>query len=422
VTSRIPGLYRHPPEERLRRVAEASGVDATALQALATHLEVRDADSLIENVVGTLDLPLGVATNFVVNGREVLVPMAVEETSVVAAASHAAKMTLPRGGFTAKATEPLMIAQVYLLAVPDLAAAERAIQARRGALLESANEAAGSLVRRGGGARGIETARVTLPEGKGLALRVHVLVDVRDAMGANAANGVAEALAPLLEEITGGTALLRILSNLADHRRVHVEAVFDRDALGGAETVQKIVSAWMIADSDPYRAATHNKGIMNGIDAVAIATGNDWRAVEAGAHAFAARNGTYASLSRFSVTFDGDLHGVLDLPLALGTVGGVTKAHPTANAALRLMGVKTAQELAEVAAAVGLAQNVAALRALVSEGIQEGHMRLHATNLAILAGVPRERVREVAERLIAEGNVRMSRAEEIWAALQSGSP
>lgn len=415
-TSRIPGLYRHPPKERLAKVAEAAGLAPSALEGLAGHLSLAEADPLIENLVGTFDLPLGIATNFVVNGRSVLVPMAVEESSVVAAASHAAKMTLPRGGFVARASEPVMIAQIYLSGLADPASAQAKVDSHREALLLAAEEASGSLKRRGGGPRGIETRVVETARGD--VLRVHVLVDVRDAMGANAVNTVAEALAPLVAELTGGKPLLRILSNLADRRLARAEATFDRDALGGAQVVESILDAWAVADADPHRAATHNKGILNGIDPVVIATGNDWRAVEAGAHAWAARDGRYRSLTRFERTFEGDLKGILELPLALGVVGGVTRAHPASEAALRLLGVKTSGELAEVACAVGLAQNVAALRALVSEGIQQGHMRLHARNLAILAGVPRERIDEVAERMIREGNVRMSRAGEIWAEIK----
>lgn len=410
-TSRLPGLYRHSPKERLEQVAEAAGLAPAALAGLTGHLALPEADPLIENVVGTFDLPLGIATNFLVNGRAVLVPMAVEESSVVAAASHAAKMTLPKGGFRVKAADPVMIAQVYLRGVPDPAAAVRRVAERERELLAAATEASGSLTRRGGGPRAVEASVVETTRGP--ALRVHILVDVRDAMGANAVNSVAEALAPLLAELTGGRPLLRILSNLADRRLVHAEATFDKDALGGAAVVDRILDAWAVAEADPHRAATHNKGILNGIDPVVVATGNDWRAVEAGAHAWAARDGRYASLTRFEKTFDGDLKGTLELPLALGIVGGVTRAHPAAAAGLRLLGVKSAGELAEIVAAVGLAQNVAALRALVAEGIQEGHMRLHARNLAILAGAPRERVDEIAERMIREGVVRMSRAEEI---------
>ncbi|MHB8585916.1 MAG: hydroxymethylglutaryl-CoA reductase, degradative [Thermoplasmatota archaeon] len=419
MTSRLPGLYRFPPDERMRRIAEAVGMEASQLAGLQRHLDLRDADSLVENVVGTLDLPLGIATNFVVNGREVLVPMAIEESSVVAAASHAAKMTLPKGGFRVKSTEPVMIGQIYLTGVPDLAKARSRIDAKKEALMEAAREASGSLVRRGGGPQALEVATIATEQGP--VLRIHALVDVRDAMGANIVNSVAEALAPLLAELTGGHALLRILSNLSDHRMVRAEATFDRDALGGEETVRRIMEAVAIADADPYRAATHNKGVMNGVDAVVLATGNDWRAIEAGVHAYAARDGRYRSLTSFTKTFDGDLEGVLEIPLALGIVGGLTKAHPTAAASLRLMGVTTAPDLCAITAAVGLAQNVAALRALVTEGIQQGHMRLHATNLAILAGVPRERVREVADQMVAEGNVRMSRAEEIWRAARRES-
>ncbi|HVL47154.1 MAG TPA: hydroxymethylglutaryl-CoA reductase, degradative [Candidatus Thermoplasmatota archaeon] len=410
-TSRLPGFFKLPPAERAAVVARETGLTKSDLALLAEGPDRERLDPLVENVVGLHPLPFGVATNFTVNGRDRLVPMVVEESSVVAAASHAAKMTRPHGGFKAKAGGA-MVSQIALKNVPNAAAARALVAARTTELLAVANAAQPGLARRGGGARFIEVRRVTTE--RGTLVVVHLHVDTVDAMGANAVNTMAEALAPVLEEMTGGTSLMRILTNLADQRLATAEAVFDKDELGGPDVVERILDAAAFADADPYRATTHNKGIMNGIDAVVVATGNDWRAVEAGAHAYAARFGRYRSLSTFSATPEGHLRGRLTLPMALGIVGGATKAHPTAGLALKILGVESANELAEVAASVGLAQNVAAMRALVSEGIQKGHMRLHAKNFALMAGVPAERLEEVAERLVAEGDVKLSRAEAIW--------
>lgn len=415
VNSRLPGFHKLTAEERRAVLARETKLTVDELAAFERPLPREVRDQLVENVVGGFTLPVGVATNFLVNGRDVLVPMAVEESSVVAAASHGAKMARDLGGFTARASDPIMVAQVQLVDVPDFRIAQRNVYAVAERIAAAANEAAAGLAKRGGGYRGFKLRTLDTSEGK--CLIVHLLVDVRDAMGANAVNTVAEAVAPVLAEVTGGRPLLRILTNLADERTVSVSATFD---VGGADVARDVVRAWAFADADPYRAATHNKGIMNGIDAVAIATGNDWRAVEAGAHAWAARTGRYRSLSTFSVTAEGQLLGHLELPLALGIVGGVTRAHPAAQASLKLLGVKSAQELAEVAASVGLAQNVGALRALVAEGIQKGHMRLHAANLALQAGVPAERAEEVARRMLDEGGEPSARrAAEIWQRLRA---
>ena len=414
MNSRLPGFHKLTAEERRAVLARETGLALDELAAFERPLAREVRDQLVENVVGGFTLPLGVATNFVVNGRDVLVPMAVEESSVVAAASHGAKMARELGGFTARATEPVMVAQVQLVDVPDFPIAQRNVYAVADGLAARANEAAAGLQKRGGGYRGFKLRTVDTSEGK--CLVVHLLVDVRDAMGANAVNSVAEAVAPLLAEVTGGRPLLRILTNLADERTVSVTATFD---VGGQDVAKDVVRAWAFADADVYRAATHNKGIMNGIDAVVMATGNDWRAVEAGAHAWAARTGRYRSLSTFTLTPEGHVRGQLSLPLALGIVGGVTRAHPAAQASLKLLGVKTAQELAEVVAAVGLAQNVSALRALAAEGIQRGHMRLHAANLAMQAGVPPERAQEVARRMLEEGGEPSARrAAETWRRMQ----
>jgi hydroxymethylglutaryl-CoA reductase len=417
-SSRIPGFHSKPRAERLRLAAEFAGLAPEDVQALEQGIALAQAEPLIENVVALHGLPMGIATNFTINRRDVLVPMCVEESSVVAAASHAAKMARPHGGFTAQASAPVMIGQVQLLDVPDVAKAEAALRGALPRLQALANDPRSSMVQRGGGLQGLETRR--LDTERGPMLVVHLLIDVRDAMGANAVNGMAEGLAPVLAELAGGRANLRILSNLADKRLVKARAVFDKDELGGPRVVENMLDAWAFADADPYRAATHNKGIMNGLDAVVVATGNDWRAVEAGAHAYAARTGRYRSLSRFRKTPEGHLEGELELPLALGTVGGVTKVHPTAKAALALLGNPGAQALAEVAASVGLAQNAAALRALSDEGIQKGHMALHATNIALMAGAKGDEVERVAQALVREGHVRLARAEAVLRELRGG--
>lgn len=418
VTSRLPGFHKLRPDERRALVAQHTGVAIEDLALLEAPVPAATLGHFVENVVGHLALPMGIATNFVVNGQDVLVPMAVEESSVVAAASHGAKLARDTGGFTAVAAEPIMIAQVQLVDVPDMIVAQRNVWAQSDAIAQAARRATGSLEKRGGGYRGLKLRPLDTAAGK--CLVVHLHVDVRDAMGANAVNSVAEAVAPVLAEATGGRALLRILSNLADERVVKARAVFPKDALGGAAIVDDIIRAWAFADADPYRAATHNKGIMNGVDAVVVATGNDWRATEAGAHAYAARTGRYRSLTTYTRTENGDLVGEIALPLALGIVGGITHAHPAARAALRVLGVKSSQELACIAASVGLAQNLSALRALAAEGIQHGHMRLHAHNLALAAGVPEARVDEVVVRMLAEsGTPSVRRAAAIWEKLSS---
>jgi hydroxymethylglutaryl-CoA reductase len=387
-TSQLPGFHRQGLDERLATLAALAGLteqEQAVLQG-AAGLDRRVADHMIENVVGVYGLPLGIATNFLINGRDVLVPMAVEEPSVVAGASYAAKLVRAGGGFRTSSTPAHMIGQIQVLDVPDPHAARSDLLAQQAELLALADRSDPVLVRLGGGARGLEV-RVIEASPVGPQLVVHLIFDTRDAMGANAVNTACEALAPRMETITGGRAVLRILSNLADRRLVRARCtvpaaslttVVDAHTLTGEEVVGRIVEACALAAVDPYRAATHNKGIMNGVDSVVIATGNDWRAVEAGAHAYAARGGRYSSLSRWERTRDGDLAGTLEMPLAVGTVGGTARTHPLPAVALKLMGVQRAAELAEVIAAVGLAQNLAALRALATEGIQRGHMRLHA--------------------------------------------
>jgi len=425
-SSRIAGLYRLDPSERIARVAEAAGLSAEALAALSGQngLTLEQADRMIENVVAVHGLPLGIATNLQVNGRDVLIPMAIEEPSVVAGLSFAAKLAREGGGFEAESDPPRMIGQIQILDVPSLADARERILAAKAALLELANARDPVLVRLGGGAQDLQV-RLLNETTVGPMLVVHLVHDVRDAMGANAVNTACEAIAPELERLSRGRVGLRILSNLADQRlaraRCRVPATsLAMEGLRPAEGVQRILEAHAFAEADPYRATTHNKGIMNGIDAVALATGNDWRAIEAGAHAYAARDGRYRPLSHWRRDEQGDLVGSIELPLAAGTIGGATRVHPTTKLALALLGVQTSQELAQVMAAAGLAQNLAALRALAMEGIQRGHMRLHARQVAMAAGANGEMVDQVAERMVREGVVRSDRAVEILKELQHG--
>ncbi|MFC7619468.1 hydroxymethylglutaryl-CoA reductase, degradative [Microlunatus sp. GCM10028923] len=419
VNSRLPRLRDTDPAGRRRLIAEHAGLDAETLQVFdPSHgLELKQADHLIENVIGVLGVPVGVATNLTVNGRDYLVPMATEEPSVVAAASNAARMARGLGGFHTSDTGAVMIAQLQIVEVPDPEAGRLRVLEARDELLALANEQDPVLAGLGGGAR--ELSVRTLPTRAGDQVIMHLHVDVRDAMGANAVNTMAEALAPRVAELAGGRSLLRILSNKADRRLTRVRARFDADLLGGAEVVRDIVLAGAFAEADPYRAATHNKGIMNGVSAVVLATGNDTRAVESGAHAHAARDGHYTALSRFETGPDGHLVGTLELPLAVGLVGGATRAHPVAQAAVRLLGVESAAELAGVIAAVGLAQNLAALRALAAEGIQRGHMTLHARTLAASAGATADEIGPVAARIVADRRIRAEYAEQVLAELRA---
>ncbi|WP_432542885.1 hydroxymethylglutaryl-CoA reductase, degradative [Kineococcus sp. SYSU DK002] len=418
MTSRIPGLRDLSPGERRVAVARAAGLADGALDVLdpAAGLPVEAADHMVENVVGVLGVPVGVATNVVVDGVERLVPMATEEPSVVAAASNAARMARGAGGFRTSTTGPVMIAQIQLVGAVDPEAARARVLEAREELLAAADACDPVLVRFGGGARDVQVR--CLPTDAGVQVVVHLLVDVRDAMGANAVNTMAEALAPRVGEIAGARPLLRILSNKADQRLTRARAVFDAGMLGGPQVVADIVQAAAFAAADPYRAATHNKGIMNGITAVVLATGNDTRAVEAGCHSHAARDGRYTALSRFEVDTDGNLVGTLEVPLAVGLVGGATRAHPVARAAVGLLGVRTSGELAAVVASVGLAQNLAALRALAAEGIQRGHMTLHARTVAASAGATPAEVGAVAARIVAERAISVERAGEVLAELR----
>jgi len=418
-TSRLPDFYKMGAKERVDVMARWAGLTAEESAVLAGRegLSVSQAEHMIENVVGVHGLPLGIAANFLINGRDYLIPMAIEEPSVVAGASFAARLVRAGGGFIATSTPPEMIAQIQVLDLVDPWAARFDLLAAKSRLLELANQTDPVVVGLGGGARDLEV-RVIEDSPVGPMVVVHLIFDCRDAMGANTVNTAAEALAPVVEEITGGRVVLRILSNLADRRLARAKATIPAEALAfgefaGETVVERIVEAYALAAVDPYRAATHNKGIMNGIDAVVIACGNDWRAIEAGAHSYAARSGRYTALSTWAKDAAGNLVGTLELPLAVGIVGGASRVHPTARVALKILGVKTANELAEVIAAVGLAQNLAAIRALATEGIQRGHMELHARQVAIAAGAEGELVEQVATQLVAERRIRLDRAQEI---------
>lgn len=423
-SSRIENMRNLSPAERLEQVALAAQLDEKTRSVLAAPdaLPVLRANGMIENVIGTFQLPLGVATNFLINGQDYLVPMAVEEPSVVAAASYMARIVRGCGGFHTSSTAPIMRAQVQVLATSDPYGARLAILAARDEIISAANSKDAVLVKFGGGCRDIEV-HVFPSTSRGPMVVLHLLVDVRDAMGANTVNTMAEAVSPIIERITGGEVRLRILSNLADLRLARARIEVTEEALAtkefsGRRMMEGIVDAYEFAAIDPYRAATHNKGIMNGVDPVVVATGNDWRAIEAGAHAYAARSGRYTSLSTWEISNKGTLVGTIEMPMALGLVGGATKTHPAAQAALQILNVETAVELAEVTVAVGLAQNMAALRALATEGIQRGHMALHARNIAIGAGASGEEIDEVARRLANDHDVRSARAEEILAEMR----
>ena len=422
-TSRIPGFYKRPLTERAAVVAQWANLTPQEQAVLLgmSGLNVQQADHMIENAVGIYALPMGVATNFLLNGEDYLVPMVIEEPSVVAAVSNAARLFRAGGGFTTSSDDPIMIGQIQVMDVPDLYVAAGAIMAQRRTLLAEADKVGGSIVRRGGGARDLQV-RPFPQTPVGPMLVVHLLYDCRDAMGANAINTALEHIAPMIEEITGGRVNLRILSNLSDQRKARAQGMIPAEelateALDGASVARVIVEAGVFAEVDPYRATTHNKGIMNGIDAVVIATGNDWRAIEAGAHAYAARDGAYTSLTQWWQDEQGNLHGVIELPLAVGIVGGATRVHPTAQIALKILGVHSAQRLAEIIAAVGLAQNLAAMKALATEGIQRGHMSLHARQIAIAAGASGELITRVVQTMIEEGNIRLERAKALVAEL-----
>jgi len=425
--SRLPQFRSLTPAQRRDFLIDACGLGAEdrALLDAPGALPLPLADGMIENVFGTFELPMGVAGNFRINGRDVLIPMAVEEPSIVAAASYMAKLAREDGGFQTSSTLPLMRAQVQVVGITDPYGARIAVLQARDRIIERANGRDKVLIQLGGGCKDIEV-HVFPDSPRGAMIVMHLIVDVRDAMGANTVNTMAESVAPLLEEITGGSVRLRILSNLADLRLARARVRLTAQTLAtkersGEEIIEGILDAYTFAAIDPYRAATHNKGIMNGIDPVIVATGNDWRAVEAGAHAYASRGGLYTSLTRWEKDNSGALVGTIELPMPVGLVGGATKTHPLARLALRMMDVKSAQELGEIAAAVGLAQNLGALRALATEGIQRGHMALHARNIALVAGATGDEVEAVAKRLAAEHDVRTDRALEVLQELRAGA-
>ncbi len=422
--SRLAGFYKLSIQERLAQVASAADLTPDEISAWQTGgIEMDAAAHMIENVIGLHTLPLGVGLNFQINGRDVLVPMVIEEPSVVAGASFMAKLARTSGGFQTTSSEPLMIGQMQIINIINLQEAAFKIYEHKSELLSAADEIDPVLKKFGGGARDMEV-RLIEDSPIGGFIVVHLIYDVRDAMGANAVNTACERLAPQLETITGGKVHLRILSNLADRRITRARCTIPVkelafDDFSGEAVRDGIIAAYAFASVDPYRAATHNKGIMNGVDAVVIATGNDWRAIEAGAHAYAARSGKYTSLSTWGKNPQGDLVGTLEMPMAVGIIGGATKVHPAARAALKLMGIKTASELAEIIVSVGLAQNMAALRALATEGIQRGHMSLHARQVAIAAGASGDMIEKIAARMVAEKVVRIDRAEEFLKNLQS---
>jgi hydroxymethylglutaryl-CoA reductase len=415
--SSISGFYKLTPKERLALVKEFAGLsdEECALLQNTGSLPLDMADRMIENVIGAFPLPLGIGVNFLINGKDYLVPMAIEEPSVVAAASYAAKMVREGGGFHTSSTAPVMIGQIQVVDLADPDAAKQRVLAAKAEILKKANEQDPVLASVGGGAKDLDAKIIQTTQGPMLIVELHV--DCRDAMGANAVNTMAEAVAPLIEQITGGRVYLRIISNLATKRLARAQCTIPKDAVGGPEVVDGIVNASAFAAADPYRAATHNKGAMNGIIAVVLATGNDHRAIEAGAHAYAALNGKYTSLSKWEKTKNGDLKGFIELPMAVGLIGGAVRTHPIAKIAVKILGVKSANEFAEVLAAVGLAQNLAALRALAHEGIQRGHMSLHARNIAVSAGASGDLINVVAERMVKERKIRMDRAKELLAEL-----
>jgi len=412
-SSLVSGFYKLSPEERLMFVKEFAGLsdEECALLRNTGSLNLDLADRMIENVIGAIPIPLGIGINFQINKRDYLVPMAIDEPSVVAAASFAAKMARQGGGFYTSSTPPIMIGQIQAVDIRDPYAARMQVIQAKEEILKKANDQDPMLVSVGGGAKDLDTRVIHTTQGPMLITELHV--DCRDAMGANAVNTMAEAVAPIIERVTGGRVYLRIISNLATKRLARAWCTALKEAVGGEEVVDGIVNACAFAASDPYRAATHNKGILNGIIAVVIATCNDHRAIEAGAHAYAARNGCYTTLSTWEKNENGDLVGSIELPMAVGLIGGAVRTHPIAKIALKILGVRTANEFAEVLAAVGLAQNLGALRALAHEGIQRGHMSLHARNIAVAAGATGELIDLVAEKMVEERKIRMDRAKDL---------
>ena len=412
-SSRISGFYNKSINERINLIAERIGLSSEEVTILEEGggLSITAADQMCENVLTTIAYPFSVAVNFRINGKDYFIPMAGEEPSVVAAASNMARLMRDGNGIKTNSSDPVMIGQIQLLDVPDLEKAENSVNVHKDELLDLANQQDPVLVRFGGGAKDIEAKIIDTDVGN--MLIVHLLVDCRDAMGANAVNTMCETISSRISGLTGGRPLLRIISNLADRRTARAECIVKKEEIGGEEAVDKIVAAWAFADADPYRAATHNKGIMNGVIAVSLALAQDHRAIEAGAHAYAALNGRYRALSKWSKDENGNLVGMVEMPMAVGLVGGATRTHPMAQIARKILRVENSSELSEVMVAVGLAQNLGALRALTQEGIQAGHMKLHARNLAIMAGASDEVIEKVVEKLIESGQIGFQRAKEI---------
>ncbi len=413
INSKISGFYKLPIEERQKIIADQLRLNEDELDLLKKYgyFKPEQLDTMIENVIGSYQLPLGIACNFKINGNDYLIPMVIEEPSVVAAASNAARIARKHGGFQSDKVKSVMISQIQITNLEKMDEAEKKILSNKQKILEIANQQDPLLIKLGGGAIDIEIRKFNTNFGN--MLIVHLLVDVLDAMGANVVNTMAEALTCYLEDLTNGKILLRIVSNLATHRLARSTATFDKELLGGDEVVDAILNAYEFARVDPYRAATHNKGIMNGIIALTLATGNDTRAIESGAHAYASLKGQYSPLTIYHKDENGNLVGEIELPLALGIIGGMTKIHPMAKLALKILNTRDTEELCQVTAALGLAQNLAALRALASEGIQKGHMALHSRNIAKLAGVPDHLVEEVANILVKDKKIRIDYAKEI---------
>ena len=420
--SRLKGFYKLTVDERRQLIAQSSNLSPEQITALANNGELDDnaANRMIENVIGTMSLPVGIATNFIIDKKQYVIPFCLEESSVVAAASNMAKRCHAHGGFTSTNDGPMMIAQIQLLDIDNHQDAEQGVLENKDALMNLANSLPSTMIRLGGGCKDISTRSIETLSGK--MFIVHIHVDCRDAMGANAVNTMAELLAPELEQITKGRALLRILSNLATERLARVKATFTPEEISntgdredGINIISGILEAYHFAVADPYRAATHNKGVMNGISAVAVACGQDWRAIEAGCHAYVAYSqGKYGSMTRWELDSDGNLVGSIETPMAVGIVGGASKVHPVARTNLEILGVESAQELASVMAAAGLAQNLGALRALATSGIQKGHMRLHARNMAVSAGAEGNEIEDVAKLLIDhEGPITQTKVTEI---------
>ena len=418
--SDISGFYKLSIDQRQKLLSKLVNLNPEDLEILKElgYFTPTQIDTLIENVVGSYQLPLGLAFNFRINGKDYIIPMVIEEPSVVAAASNAAKMARKHGGFHSEDVPPIMISQIQITKLKDIEAAKDILEAKKQELLKIANDQDPLLNRLGGGAQNIEIHEIQTNKGKMIIL--HLLVNVLDAMGANVVNTMAEAISPYIEEISGGKVYLRIVSNLATHRVARSKATFDKEMLGGEEVVEGIMNAYEFALADPYRATTHNKGIMNGVVALTLATGNDTRAIESGAHAYASLSGRYSPLTKFDVDSQGNLIGEIEIPLALGIIGGMTKIHPMARLALKILNLKSSNELSQVCAALGLAQNVAALRALAAEGIQKGHMALHSRNIAKVAGVPDELIEKVSKKMVADKKIRVDYAKEIFQKIKDG--